>query len=136
MHRYTVELRISGSNVDPERITQRLRLKPSQVRRKGDRRSADSVWKVAMWSYDVRPSRQAMWASLEDGLERLLLTTKDVRRSLQMISRAADVTIWCGHFTSSFDGGPALSPKLLRSLSGLGARLVFDTYCEKTRARA
>ena len=39
-----------------------------------------------------------------------------------------NVSIWCGHFSSSFDGGPRLSEKILKALGDLGLPLWIDTY--------
>jgi len=37
-------------------------------------------------------------------------------------------TWWCGHFQSGFDGGPTLTPDLLRRLGEFGADLFIDNY--------
>jgi hypothetical protein len=36
--------------------------------------------------------------------------------------------LWCGHFSSSFGGGPTLSPQILRVLADFGVELILDTY--------
>jgi len=38
------------------------------------------------------------------------------------------VEFWCGHFQSSFDGGPRLSAQLMRRLSDFGVDLYIDNY--------
>ncbi len=35
---------------------------------------------------------------------------------------------WCGHFQSSFDGGPTLTPTLLRDLASFEIPLYLDNY--------
>jgi hypothetical protein len=35
---------------------------------------------------------------------------------------------WCGHFQSSFSGGPILSADLFRKLADFGAKLHLDNY--------
>jgi hypothetical protein len=40
---------------------------------------------------------------------------------------------WCGHFQSSFDGGPTLSLALLRKLGEFGADLHIDNYLSRLR---
>jgi hypothetical protein len=39
-----------------------------------------------------------------------------------------DVCLFCGHFTSNFDGGPTFSPSLLEELGDFGVELFLDTY--------
>ena len=133
MHRYTVELCVVGENLNPEEVTRALGLALSQVRRKGDRRSEESTWPETMWSLDVLPEDQKEWSSLEDGLAALLKIFVPIRERLQSYPPANKLFIWCGHFTSSFDGGPTLSPALLKSLGDFGVQLVLDTYCESSK---
>jgi hypothetical protein len=129
MHRYTVELRISGEHLDPDQITRTLGVTPTQTRRKGERKSETSTWPDNMWSFDARPQGQEDWSTLEDGLSSLLNTFGPIRDRVRSCSSGNNVVIWCGHFTSSFDGGPALSPELLRSIGDFGAELFLDTHC-------
>ena len=130
MHRYTVELRITGSNLDPDQVTESLGLAPTQVRRKGEKKSPASSWTTNMWGFEVLPPNRSDWDTLSDGLTTLLSTLEPIRNSLRPYLSANEVYIWCGHFTSSFDGGPSISPNLLKSLADFGAQLVLDTYCE------
>jgi len=129
MHRYTVELRIFGPNLDPEEVTRRLGLPPSQVRRKGEPRvkGAASIWTESMWGFEVRPEGADDWLSLEDGLKAILATFGPKRDQLKHYFGENQACLWCGHFTSSFDGGPTLSPTILSSLGDLGCRLFLDT---------
>jgi Domain of unknown function (DUF4279) len=130
MHPYTVELRIVGSNLDPEQVTADLGILPTQVRRKGEARSKTSNWPTTMWGIEVLPPGQDDWSSLEDGLNALLSVVAPVQSRIRRYSTANEVFLWCGHFTSSFDGGPVLTPNLLRSLAEMGVQLVLDTYRE------
>lgn len=133
MHRYTVELRITGENLVPEEVTRALGFKPSQVRRKGEPRSEGSKWTTNMWAFEALPLGRDDWPSLGDGIASLLSTLNPVRSQLQAFSAANDIYLWCGHFTSSFDGGPTLSSALLKSLGEFGVQLVLDTYCESPK---
>ena len=131
MHRYTVELRIMGPNIDPDEVTRTLGISPSQVRKKGMRKSEVSTWPVSMWALEIVPDGQKDWSSLEDGLTSLLSRISPLQAHIQNYMAAYDVCIWCGHFTSSFDGGPTLSPSILKLLGDTGVQLILDTYCEK-----
>lgn len=130
MHQYTVELRIAGQNLDPDEVTKHLGIEPTQVRRRGERRSENSTWTENMWAYEIIPSQQEAWQSLSDGLMTLLESMRPLYSQIHSYLPANSVYLWCGHFTSSFDGGPALSPTLLRALSDFGVELVLDTYCQ------
>jgi hypothetical protein len=132
MHRYTVELRIVGRDLDPEGVTHSFGIPPSQVRRKGEPKveGSTSTWTVNMWAFEILPPGRDDWSSLEDALVALLNRISPVRGRLQAYLPTNEAYIWCGHFTSSFDGGPTLSPALLKALGDLGVQLFLDTYCE------
>lgn len=130
MHRYTVELRIVGEELAHDEVTRALGVEPTQVRKKGEHRSEKSVWSENMWCFEIRPVNQRDWLSLEDGLAALIERFIPMRKRLESHLPANKIFIWCGHFTSSFDGGPTFSPQLLRSLGELGVELVLDTFCE------
>jgi hypothetical protein len=38
------------------------------------------------------------------------------------------VFLWCGDFSSSFGGGPRLSPQILKALGDFGVELILETY--------
>src|SRR5512142_2768441 len=130
MHSYTVELRIVGESLDPEDVTRTIGITPTQVRRKGEPRGEGSTWTKTTWALDVLPPSGSTWNSLEDGLTALVSRVKPFQSQIQSYSPANELYVWCGHFTSDFDGGPRLSPNILKSLGDLGAQLFLDTYCE------
>lgn len=132
MHRYTVELRITGQNLDPDAITRALGLVPTLVRKIGEPKmeGATARWSSNTWGYEILPRSNDDWPSLEDGLKALLNTLEPIREKLKTCSAGNDIYFWCGHFTSSFDGGPILSPSLLKLLGDFGVQLFLETYCE------
>jgi len=134
MHRYTVELQIVGQDLNPEEVTRTLGLAPTQVRRKGEPKveGATSKWTTNMWAFEVLPQGRDDWSSLGDALASVLSTFGPLRDRLHAYSAANQIYLWCGHFMSSFDGGPTFSPGLLKSLGDFGVQLVLDTYCERT----
>ena len=133
MHRYTVELRIVGEALDPDEVTRVLGIVPPRVARKGAPKvaGAASRWTANMWGHEVLPVGRDDWSSLEDGIALLIGTFSPVRDRLLTYSASNEIYLWCGHFTSSFDGGPTLSPTLLKSLGEFGVQLVLDTYSER-----
>ena len=133
MHRYTVELRIVGQNLNPDEVTRKLSVVPTRVARKGEPKvgGATSKWMANMWGFEVLPPGKDDWTSLEDGIEALLRTFEPIRERLHSYSEGNEMYLWCGHFTSSFDGGPSLSPTLLKALGDFGVQLMLDTYSER-----
>jgi hypothetical protein len=131
MHTYTVSLRISSTALDAAQVTRELGITPTQTRKVGESRSANKVWDIALWELEVFPEGRTGWDSLEAGLVALLKIFVPQTRALQEYSKKHDVFVWCGHFSSSFDGGPNLSPKILKALGEFGVPLRLDTFCSK-----
>ena len=128
MHKYTVEFRIYGEGFDPLCVTKNLNLAPSTVRLANEA-IGTSRSPLACWGYDGRDDGgQEYWDSLEDGLMFLLNRLERVKDKLDLYRQAQDLVFWCGHFQSSFDGGPTLSPALLQKLSEFGVGVFIDNY--------
>jgi hypothetical protein len=128
MHNYTVSLRISSAALDVGQVTRELGLAPTQTRKVGERKSADEVWDKALWELEVLPKGRMDWDSLEAGLAALLTIFVPHTEALQEYSKKHDVFIWCGHFSSSFDGGPHLSAGILGALGEFGVPLWLNAY--------
>jgi len=129
MHWYTVELRITGVALDPREVTARLGITPTQVRFAGEPRGRGEVWTKSLWAYSTPVgSSEKQWDSLEDGLSCVL--NEISHRKIEILSYTAtcDVIWWCGHFQSSFNGGPSFSANLLRRLADFGAPVLIDSY--------
>src|SRR5258707_1171848 len=125
MHLYTVEFRILGATVEPVSITSELGLEPCQIRVNGTLR-ADGRVLTGMWAYNG--GQDVQWTSLEEGLSAVLNLLWPLREVVSRYAPGAQLIWWCGHFDSSFDGGPSLSPALLKRLGDFGAELFIDTY--------
>ena len=83
-----------------------------------------------MWAFDVLHGESGDWTSLSDGLSALIQQFQPIQDRLRAYAADETLYIWCGHFSSSFDGGPVFSPVLLKALGEFGAKLVLDTYFE------
>jgi len=68
------------------------------------------------------------WVSLEDGLNFILDRLEPVRIQIDNYKQKYDIVWWCGHFQSSFDGGPTLSARLMQRLADFGVDLYIDNY--------
>jgi Domain of unknown function (DUF4279) len=133
MHEYTVEFRISGAELVPADVTQELGLEPSIVREVGERRSEGQGWAQALWGYNGLflhrndgSNPPGSWASLEEGLTFLLDKLEPLRARIDKYREKYEVVFWCGHFQSTFDGGPTFSAKLMRRLGEFGVELYLD----------
>lgn len=133
MHTYNVEFRIWSEKevLDLNAINEDLGITATNTRRRGEAKSPTTVFTESMWGYDEYPGKE--WDSLEEALESLLEVLLPLKDKIMKYSTKYDVTLWCGHFTSSFDGGPTLSPVILKKLGDLGIELYLDTYCRQER---
>ena len=127
-HIYTVEFRVSGRSLDPDEVTTALELMPAYVHRVGER-IGRKTRETNTWVYNGYDDReQVEWPDLEEGLQFVLDRLWSRRHALEPFSAVAECYWWCGHFQSSFDGGPRLSPGLLSRLGQIGAALCIDNY--------
>ncbi len=132
MHEYTAALRVSGERLDVAAVTEALGIQPTHIVRVGEVQQGGPA-KKSLWSFEAVPAGGGEWKSLEDALASLL-SVFTVRGSvIRRLQVDFDVYFWCGHFSSSFDGGPTLSAALLRNLGEFGVELRLDNYFSETR---
>lgn len=128
-HVYTVELRFHGDSLSPDEFTAVLGLSPSTAR---EAQSADDGRRsrVAVWGYNGwdREGFREEWDSLGDGLDFVLSAVESRRDALSRMAERFGPVWWCGHFQSGFDGGPTLSPGLMKRLGEFGVPLFIDNY--------
>ena len=128
-HTYTVELRFMGPQLESTDISRRLHLVASaelspaggQV---GTRR------RDPFWAYNGKGEIgfQSEWESLEAGLQFLLGSLRSRKSKIVAIAQESRAIWWCGHFQSSFDGGPTLSADLMTEIGSYGIPLSIDNY--------
>ena len=130
MHEYTIEFRILGKDLVPSEITDDLGLQPAQVRQVGERRDSNTLWEEALWAYDGYSTShgEKTWNSLEEGLRFVLDKLWPLKDKIHSYKTRFHLVLWCGHFYSSFNGGPILSPPLLKLLGEFGVELFIDNY--------
>ena len=129
MHKYTAEFRIWAEKevLDFKAINEDLGITATNTRQKGEAKSPTRVFAGSMWGYEAYLGKE--WDTLEEALESLLEILMPLKEKIMKYSTKYDVVLWCGHFTSSFDGGPTFSPELLKKLGEFGVELFIDTYC-------
>lgn len=129
MHEYSVEFRIYGKELDILEVTSDLGYQPSSFKIKGEL-IGTKYSKYSLWGYDGSETggEPIYWDSLEDGLKFLLGRLNPVKDKIDRYKSKYKVILWCGHFQSGFDGGPTLSPSLLKELGDFGVSLFIDNY--------
>lgn len=130
-HKYTIELRISGKNVDPEKITEELHVQPSLTRRAGDFRSKYSRYENGLWAY-AGPQTEREWSSLEEALTFLICELQAKKDLILRFTKDFDVYWWCGHFFDAPGCETFLSTNMFGRLAAFGIPLVIDSYCHKS----
>src|SRR3954471_6920144 len=130
-HEYTVELRVWGETLDPDTVTRETGLQPCQIRRAGEW-SHGRLRTTSMWAFDGESLYRG--DSLEEGLALLLDLVEPLQDRFAKYISEYNVIWWCGHFQSSFDGGPELSGERLQRLGRFGAKLYIDNYFSNPEA--
>jgi Domain of unknown function (DUF4279) len=128
-HSYMVGIRFSGEKLEPLDISKRLNLQPSHLFQP-QKNSHFLKKRQAFWGYNGQGEIgfQNEWTSLEEGLQFLLNVLKSRKTEIISIAHQFEGCWWCGHFQTSFDGGPTLSPKLLNEISSYNIPLYIDNY--------
>jgi hypothetical protein len=131
MHEYTIEFRISGNDLNVSAVTERLELEPSLVRNVGERRSETTKWEEALRSYNGFPASvgSKSWKSLEEGLTFVLEKLWPLRHKIDTYKGNFKLILWCSNFQTAANGGPTLSPAILKRLGDFGVELFIDNYC-------
>lgn len=131
MCEYTVEFRIEGATLVPERITDTLGLQPSLVRRAGDHRSEGRTFDKALWAFSgapLPPGEIRTWNALDDGLRYVAAQLVPRSAALRSLLREFDGYWWCAHFETGLVGETHVSPDVMRALADIGAPLVLAAY--------
>lgn len=128
-HAYTVELRFYGDQLEPSEISARLNLHPSSMLSKAQSQLVTRK-RRPYWAYNGQGEVgfQSEWTSLEDGLKFLLKSLSSRKADIIALARQYDAIWWCGHFQTSFDGGPTLSSELLTEIGSFGVLFSIDNY--------
>lgn len=136
-HRYTVELRIMSVGLEPDQITKQLGIHPSHSRNAGARTDRSGQKSKGVWGYSGKAaagSEQAEWDSLEEGIVALIEELTPHLSAVHQLKERYEVVWWCGHFQSSFDGGPWFSVPFLQRLAAFGVPLFIDNYFSEEKA--
>lgn len=125
-HHYSVALRVSGDEIDPQQVTRLLKVQPAQAWKKGEDERPRS--KTGGWELRLEPEGGRFWLSLDDGLNALMDAIALRRKEVRELALQHEVFWWVGHFQTSFDGGPMISAATLERLGAFGIALYVDNY--------
>jgi hypothetical protein len=122
-----VTLRLNNEDLDPNMITSRLRITPTDTFRRGD-----------PGVHGGPPSRLGGWRLSTEGFESLdirehvdhLLDQLDPIASAlaELHGQGIRQDVFCYWATSDGQGGPQLDASQMRRLAALGLSILFDVY--------
>lgn len=127
---YTIELRIEGSALPLDRVTEILGIKPGLTREAGSK-IGSRYFDKSLWSYDGSDAvggKNGEWDSLEEGLSFLMSLLAGVRGEFFGELSSFDIYWWCGSFNESANGSVVFSAAFLKRLGDFGIPLYFDYY--------
>jgi Domain of unknown function (DUF4279) len=128
-HEYSLELRFTGKNLNPPEITARLGLLPTNFFVHGmDYPTARD--RLPFRGYDAQSDRSNYrgWESLEESFEFVCRKLHSKKAEIIKLSQEFEGHWWCGHFQSSFDEAPTLSPSFLAEIASYGLPIFIDNH--------
>jgi hypothetical protein len=115
--RLAIELRVTGDDLDPERITRMLGANPTSAARKGEAIDQDGVpvaQRTGIWTYALPASPE--W-ELGDAIDTLLERLPADPALWESLAGWAEVTVVCGLYVHDVDRAAALEPDTLARLA-------------------
>jgi hypothetical protein len=123
-------LRIYRNDLEPEKVTALLGLRPTESQKKGElweNGSTQKQYKLGGWFLSSEFSSESR--DVRRHLHWLLGKIKSKEKQLKKLQHeGCRMDISCYWVSVSGHGGPTLSPKIMRELSDLNIEVWFDVY--------
>jgi len=129
--RFKITLRISGEDLDPDRITALLDCRPSRTERKGVPISVDSgarIPKRGQWLLTIDSKDCDNTDDVEDGIRMLLSQVPSDADLWSSLTSTYIIDVFCGLFLASSNRGFCLSAEVSKLLSDRHLEIGFDLY--------
>ena len=128
--RSTVSIRLFGSELNPEKITQLLGCEPSSAAKTGEkiikRNGREIIAKKGVWLLSYGESDEVL---VEEKIELLFGKLTDNLESWQEVTKDLDsADVFCGLFIDNWNEGFTLSPATMRKISERNLEINFDIY--------
>jgi hypothetical protein len=125
-----VTIRLFGTELNPEYVTQLLGCTPSSAAKTGEKiikpSGKERIVKRGFWLLESGESDEI---GIEEKIELLLVKTTDNPESWQEVVRNLDVAdISCGLFIDNWHEGFTLSPSILRKVADRRLEISFHIY--------
>lgn len=122
---YSVSIRLYSEELSPEEVTAMLRIRATDIQRKGDKAALGKTFKSNMWGYQSECDR---FAPLEDHLKWLLQKVSPSKELILSISEKVTVVFWCACFISGPETTVAISRETLSEMASLRAEFSLSLY--------
>jgi len=120
-------LRIISKTLNPQDITTKLKLTPSETKDVGDLRGRSGHWPHGYWELSSREQVDSI--DLADHLLWLVTTVEPSTAEIQQLHlEGLRIDIFCFWETSSSQGGITISPDLWRRIGVLNLIVGVDIY--------
>ena len=137
---FSITLRITGDDLDPEEVTKLFGCKPDDAQRKGEPilRQDGSVKRIpnfGMWRLRLRPEQTDEW----DCAEAMMLVLRRLPSSVDLWKRLAErykIDFFVALLMTSQNKGFVIGPDILKYLGDRGIAAGFDVYYEGDKADA
>jgi hypothetical protein len=129
---HTAWIHISGFDVPPDEITEKLGVEPTEVRVKGEERIVGKV------SPKIIVNRENLWtlksglpksAPLEKHVESLLKVIVPSKKNFIEISKECEVQFNCAVYYYEANPGISLEKNILKEIAEFNLPLYLDIYC-------
>jgi hypothetical protein len=135
--RFRITLRLSGDDLDPERISELLGCAPTRAHRKGlpifGQEGARNA-KTGQWHLTIESRDGDEQGDLEDGIRALLERLPSDLDLWARLTNAYSADLFCGLFLQAENRGFGISAEISRLVAERHLNIGFDIYFDPPRS--